>query len=103
MTTTIDMTPTWVGILPALLAAAANGNAAANSELLRMAQLADDQVATRAVFSGMETSAGEGEDGMAEWQVVGAGGGDMILSFPSWIDSGTQERIAKTIAGEPTS
>lgn len=45
----IDMTPTWLGILPLLLAALENGTAegrnAAMTELRRMAQLADRYVA----------------------------------------------------------
>lgn len=43
---TIDMTPTWVGILPALIAIIENGNEAgkrnAYEELRRMAEIADD-------------------------------------------------------------
>jgi hypothetical protein len=42
---TIDLTPTWVAVLPLYLAALADGSptaqSAARSELLRMAQLAD--------------------------------------------------------------
>lgn len=40
---TVDMTPTWLEILPVLLAAAENGNRAAKSELSRMARLADER------------------------------------------------------------
>jgi hypothetical protein len=47
---TIDMTPTWEGILPALIAVIENGTtgearANALNELRRMAQLADKHVA----------------------------------------------------------
>lgn len=46
---TLDMTPTWEGVLPVYLMAWTDGNAkgraAASSELLRMAQLADKWVA----------------------------------------------------------
>lgn len=47
----IDLTPTWLAILPALLAVIANGDTvearkAAEGELLRMAGLADALVAT---------------------------------------------------------
>jgi hypothetical protein len=48
---TIDLTPTWEGILPALLAIIQNGKtegrAIALAELRRMAQLADAYVAER--------------------------------------------------------
>jgi hypothetical protein len=47
---TIDITPTWVGILPTLLAVYSSagspeGRNAAYKELLRMAKIADDAVA----------------------------------------------------------
>ena len=48
---TIDITPTWEGILPALLAVIENGNfegrKVAIEELTRMAQLADLYVASQ--------------------------------------------------------
>ena len=37
----IDMTPTWEGIMPALIAAAANGSQAAIEELTRLARTVD--------------------------------------------------------------
>jgi hypothetical protein len=37
----IDMTPTWEGLMPALLAAAANGSQAAVEELTRLARTVD--------------------------------------------------------------
>jgi hypothetical protein len=50
MAKTIDLTPTWSGILPALLAVIANGETvearkAAEQELARMARIADKYVA----------------------------------------------------------
>lgn len=50
---TIDMTPTWLGVLPGLLAAVANGETVearrmAEQELRRMASLADRYVETMA-------------------------------------------------------
>lgn len=56
-TETIDMTPTWQGILPLLLAAVENGTTAetrnnAMTELRRMAQIADDYVAAQKVDTG---------------------------------------------------
>jgi hypothetical protein len=49
MTKTVDLTPTWSGILPALLAVIANGETvearkAAEAELRRMAAIADKYV-----------------------------------------------------------
>jgi hypothetical protein len=41
----IDATPTWVEILPVLLAADANGSADARAELLRLAAIADRCIA----------------------------------------------------------
>jgi len=43
----IEVTPTWEGILPLLLAGAENGSAAAREELRRMAKLADAYIAAR--------------------------------------------------------
>lgn len=47
---TIDATPTWAAMLPALLAlvqdGSAQGNALARAEMLRMARVADQHVAT---------------------------------------------------------
>ena len=43
----IDVTPTWAGILPLLLAGAENGVQSAREELLRMARLADAYVAAK--------------------------------------------------------
>ncbi len=37
----VDLTPTWVGVLPLLLAAAGNGSRTALQELQRMARQAD--------------------------------------------------------------
>jgi hypothetical protein len=49
MTETIDLTPTWLGVLPALLAAYENGTwrgkTIALEELTRMAKLADKYAA----------------------------------------------------------
>ena len=39
----IDMTPTWQGLMPALIAAAANGSQAAIDELMRLARTVDQQ------------------------------------------------------------
>jgi hypothetical protein len=37
----IDLTPTWSGLMPALIAAAANGNQGATDELMRLAATVD--------------------------------------------------------------
>ena len=39
----IDLTPTWEGIMPALIAAAANNSQAAIEELMRLARIVDRQ------------------------------------------------------------
>lgn len=42
---TIDLTPTWEALMPALVAAAAEGSVAAMGELVKLARIVDHHIA----------------------------------------------------------
>lgn len=66
MAKTVDLTPTWTGILPALIALAQHGHPAGLDELTNMAQAADAAVAAQARIRKMKQKIREQKAGVEE-------------------------------------